>query len=135
VGTPLADPLRGVAEAIARGDRLGEATAPGAAIGSPDGVFSESTVERPVIAIPGVVPRYPERLRGQGQEGRVVVRFVVDTTGRVEGGSVQVTSAAHALFADAVRRTLPAMRFRPAEARGHRVRQLVEMPFDFVLSR
>jgi TonB family protein len=35
-------------------------------------------------------PRYPERLREAGIEGTVVVRFTVDTTGRV--GSANRTS-------------------------------------------
>jgi protein TonB len=92
-------------------------------------------VERAVVVVPGAVPRYPDALRGAGVEGRVVARFVVDTAGRVEPGSVQIVSAAHPAFAEAVRRTLPALRFRAAEAGGRRVRQLVDMPFDFVLTR
>jgi protein TonB len=134
VETPLADPSRGALEAL-RHAAGGLPTGAGTPLASPDGVFSEMAVERAVVAIPGAVPRYPDALRGAGVEGRVVARFVVDTAGRVEPGSVQIVSAAHPAFAEAVRRTLPALRFRAAEAGGRRVRQLVDMPFDFVLTR
>jgi outer membrane biosynthesis protein TonB len=66
--------------------------------------------------------------------GRVVARFVVDTLGRVEPGSVQVVAADHPLFAATVREALGAMRFRPARAGGVRVRQLVELPFAFAVT-
>ena len=66
-------------------------------------------------------------------EGSVMVEFVVDTTGRVEPGSIQLTQADHALFASAVRDVLPRYRFIPAMAAGHRVRQLVRLPFRFDL--
>jgi protein TonB len=58
---------------------------------------------------------------------------VVDTLGRVEAQSIVIREAAHDLFATAVRAVLPALRFRPAEAGGHRVRMLVELPFEFRL--
>jgi protein TonB len=80
-------------------------------------------------------PHYPEQLRSAGVSGRVVVQFTVDTLGLVEPGSVVVREAAHELFADAVRAVLPALRFRAAEAGGHRVRMLVELPFEFRLDR
>jgi protein TonB len=86
-----------------------------------------------VLPISTPRPRYPEPLRAAGIEGRAVLRFVVDTLGRVEGGSATVVQATHPAFGDAALAALPAMRFRPAEAGGRRVRQLVELPIDFVL--
>lgn len=133
IETRLGDPSQGIVERLARG--VGERGARAGDGGGEPEVYTEAVVERAVVAVPGVAPRYPEMLRGQGVEGRVVARFIVDTTGRVEKGSVQIVSAAHPAFEDAVRRVLPAMRFRPAEARGRRVRQLVDMPFEFVLNR
>jgi protein TonB len=89
-------------------------------------------VERPVLALAGNrPPRYPEALRSAGIGGRVVARFVVDTAGRVEPASVRLLAASHPHFAAAVRDALPAMRFLPAEAAGRKVRQLVELPFEF----
>jgi TonB family protein len=80
-------------------------------------------------------PRYPERMRTTGISGRVRIRFVVDTTGRVDPSSVQVIESTHDLFTNAVRAVLPSLRFKPSEANGQRVRSLAEMPFDFVITR
>jgi protein TonB len=80
-------------------------------------------------------PRYPERMRSAGISGRVLVRFVVDTTGRVELSSVQVVQTTHDLFSSAVREVLPSLRFKPSEQNGQRVRSLAEMPFEFLISR
>lgn len=106
------------------------------------------------------LPVYPELLRRVGIEGEVQAKFVVDTLGHVEPASftvVQVTvdlsrmrgvtsrlqaasepdtvdeMAARVAFTEAVRRAIAGMQFVPAEAGGHRVRQLVEEPFDFRL--
>ncbi|HEX8944799.1 MAG TPA: TonB family protein [Gemmatimonadaceae bacterium] len=80
-------------------------------------------------------PRYPESLRQAGVDGRVLVRFVVDTLGNIDMGSVQVLTSTHDLFARAVRDALGNFRFRPAEARGHRVQAMAEMPFEFQIRR
>ena len=61
--------------------------------------------------------------------------FVVDTSGRVEPGSIRVLRTSHPLFAQAVERVLPLARFVPAEAGSRRVRQLVQQPFAFAMQR
>lgn len=76
-------------------------------------------------------PRYPENLRTAGIDGRVLVRFAVDTLGRIDPASVEIVSSTHQLFTDAVRQVLGVFRFRPAESGGRRVRALAEMPFEF----
>jgi TonB family protein len=81
------------------------------------------------------VPLYPHELVTRGIEGRVVVRFVVDTTGRADLETFRVVEASHPLFAAAVREALPAMKFRPAALGNIRVRQLVELPFGFQIVR
>jgi periplasmic protein TonB len=95
--------------------------------------WSAFQVEREVVALRGVTPRYPESLSRAGIEGTVVARFVVDTSGRVERGSIEIARADHPLFDQSVREALNRMRFAPAEAGGRRVRQLVEQPFSFAL--
>jgi periplasmic protein TonB len=80
-------------------------------------------------------PRYPESLRQAAIDGVVVVRFVVDTSGRVDMSSVAVVSSTHDLFTRAVREALPNFRFKPAELGGTRVRALAEMPFEFQITR
>lgn len=106
----------------------------GAGVGSGTGVFTPNQVERAVAVLTTIRPAYPEMLRAAGTEGRVVVRFVVDTAGRVEPASITTVESTHALFERSVRDVLPRLRFAPAEAGGRHVRQLVEMPFQFSLS-
>jgi periplasmic protein TonB len=104
--------------------------------GSPDdgGAYRAESVDALAALLPPALPpHYPEMLRRAGITGRVVVRFVVDTVGRVEPGSVTVLASAHEALERAVRDVLPRYRFRPAEAGGKRVRMLVEMPFEFAL--
>jgi protein TonB len=105
--------------------------------GLPTGTVHEhSQVDRAVVPR-GDNPRpdYPAGLRSASVEGDVVVQFVVDTTGLVERGSVMVLEATHESFADAVRRWLPRTRYVAAEARGKRVRQLVQQRVAFTLAR
>jgi protein TonB len=80
-------------------------------------------------------PRYPESLRQAGIGGRVLVRFTVDTLGRIDMGTVQVLESTHDMFARSVRDALPLFRFKPSEVGGHRVRSLAEMPFEFQVTR
>ena len=98
--------------------------------------FRAEQVEKQVSLIAGSAsPRYPEALRIAGVEGRVVAQFVVDDEGRVEERTIKLVRSDNPLFDEAVRSTLGGMRFAPAEIGGRKVRQLVEMPFVFALSR
>jgi protein TonB len=93
-------------------------------------------VEKQVAVVPGAPPpRYPEILRSAGVEGQVTAIFVVDELGRAEAGSVRFARSDNQLFEDAVRAALRKMRFIPAEIAGRKVRQLVQMPFVFTLTR
>lgn len=80
-------------------------------------------------------PRYPEMLRQSGVDGRVLIRFTVDTLGRIDPSTVQVLSETHSLFSRAVRESLSGFRFRPAESNGRKVTALAEMPFEFSIRR
>ena len=96
----------------------------------------ENQVEQPVVAIPGTaMPRYPSMLQSAGLEGDVRAQFVVDTLGRVEQRSFRALESSHDLFAAAVREALSRARFKPAEAGGRKVRQLVEQTFTFRITR
>jgi len=99
--------------------------------GSPDWTGSETMMRLLVSA----KPRYPERLRVAGVNGRVRIRFVVDTTGRVDPTSMQLLESTHDLFTTAVREILPVLRFKPSEANGQRVKSLAEMAFEFQITR
>jgi protein TonB len=95
--------------------------------------FEVDQIVRPRAGNPP--PVYPASLRSAAVEGDVLVRFVVDTLGRVEPRSVEVRETTHALFADAVRDWLQRTRYDPATIAGHRVRQLVEQRVGFTLRR
>jgi protein TonB len=111
-------------------------TTDSAAAGEATTPFSAEQVERQVtLRNGGRAPRYPNSLRVSGIEGEVVALFVVSEAGRVEPASVRFLRSDHVLFEAAVRDALDAMRFNAAETGGKRVRQLVQMPFVFTLTR
>ncbi|HET9423863.1 MAG TPA: TonB family protein [Gemmatimonadaceae bacterium] len=80
-----------------------------------------------------VPPRYPESLRRAGIEGSVVVRFVVDTSGRVDMASIEVVRSTHDAFTAAVRESVARLRFTASMAGDRKVRAQAMMPFQFTL--
>jgi len=80
-------------------------------------------------------PRYPDVLRSGNIEGNVLAQFVVDTLGRADMAEFKVLKSDHDLFTAAVKSVLPMTKFNPAELGGHKVKQLVQMPFQFTLSK
>ena len=116
------------------GEATPGATADSAPLGSKDALSAEQ-VERQVSLRQGArPPRYPAALRASGIAGEVIALFVVSEAGRVEPASVRFVRSDHVLFEAAVREALDAMRFNAAEVGGKRVRQLVQMPFVFMLT-
>jgi periplasmic protein TonB len=102
----------------------------------PGRAFQGFEVEKQVAPADGsAAPRYPDMLRAAGVEGEVLAQFVVDTSGRVEPGSLRVLRSSHDLFSVAVRQFLTSARYYPAEIGGRRVKQLVQQPFNFALVR
>jgi protein TonB len=99
------------------------------------GAWASGAVERVAKLRTRVEPAYPRALITSGLEGRVILRFIVDTTGRVEPGSVEAVASTHVLFAEAARSALSKARFDPAQVGGHPVRMLMELPFVFELRR
>jgi outer membrane biosynthesis protein TonB len=65
----------------------------------------------------------------------VTARFIVDTTGRVEPGSIVLETESNELFAAAVRKALERARFTPAEAAGKKVRIRMWQEFAFRITR
>ncbi|MEO7084607.1 MAG: TonB family protein [Gemmatimonadaceae bacterium] len=101
-----------------------------------DQTFFEFQVEKQVAPFPGnSAPRYPDMLRSANVEGEVLAQFTVDTTGRAEMSTFKVLKSTHDLFTNAVRASLPNMKFYPAEVGGRKVKQLVQMPFQFSLTK
>jgi protein TonB len=95
--------------------------------------FFEYQVEHPVTVAAAILHRYSPSLH-QRIEGEVLAQFVADTFGMADMRTFKVLKSSHDLFTDAVRTSLPAMRFNPALVGGRKVKQLVQMPFQFNLS-
>jgi TonB family protein len=94
--------------------------------------FSSTEVEQSIERDPGsAAPVYPRHLMQAGIEGYAAMRFVVDSTGRVEMHSVRTLEATHPEFAAAVRTAMPGMKFAPARIGNRPVRQLAEQLFRF----
>lgn len=99
------------------------------------GPYMEFQVEKPVVKIGGETPEYPSVLRESGVEGQVLTQFVVNESGRYEGGTLKILSSSNPAFTAAVKDALPRMRFSAAQIGGKKVQQLVEMPFQFNLKK
>ena len=122
---------KGVAGGIAKGV-VGGTPAPA----NDNTTYFEFQVEKQVSPFPGnPAPRYPDMLRSANVEGEVLAQFVVDTTGRADMGTFKVLKSTHDLFTNAVKAALPNMKFYPAEVGGKKVKQLVQMPFQFNLTK
>jgi protein TonB len=120
---------KGVAGGVAKGKE-------GGAVVQSDQPYFEFQVEKPVVPAPGsVAPRYPDMLRQAGVEGEVLAQFVVDTTGKAEAGSLKILKSSHDMFVQSVKNALPNMKFIPAEVGGRKVKQLVQQPFTFSISK
>jgi len=108
----------------------------GKAVVQSDQPYFEFQVEKPVVPAPGSIsPRYPDMLRQAGFEGEVLAQFVVDTTGKAEPGSLKILKSSHDMFIQSVKNALPQMKFIPAEVGGRKVKQLVQQPFTFSISK
>lgn len=100
------------------------------------GAFSiidvDSTAERDPLS---AAPVYPRELLLSNVEGQATMRFVVDSTGLIDMGTVKLMNATHPAFARAVEDAMPRMRYRPAIAGGRAVRQLAEQMFRFEIKK
>jgi protein TonB len=101
-----------------------------------NGAYASADVEK-VVAELGTNPRprYPSRLQDEQVEASFVVRYVVDSTGRVDRRTFEFPATTHRLLVKSVRDALVRSRFIPAELGGRRVRQLVQQRYSFVLRR
>ncbi len=101
-----------------------------------DQPWFEFQVNKPAQQIPGTGRlRYPDELRAANIEGEVLAQFVVTADGDVEPGTFKELRSSNPLFTAAVRANLASMKFSPAEVKGQRVKQLVQQPFTFSLSK
>jgi TonB family protein len=97
-----------------------------------DRVYLESEVTKPVRPYGG--NRFPQipvsEARSAGQ-GKVVVEYVVDTTGHIEMATFAVKRETNSEFLRAVRSAAMSWRFEPAILDNRHVRQLVHSDYEF----
>jgi protein TonB len=99
-----------------------------------DQSFFQFEVEKVARLAPGnPEPDYPSILKQTQIEGKVMISFVIDTTGKADMGTFKVVESTNPLFSDAVKKILPKYNFIPAEIGSRKVRMHVNLPFDFVL--
>ena len=99
-----------------------------------DQPYFEFQVEKPALAREGNAnPRYPSMLESSRVEGSVLAQFVVDTNGRADMGTFKILQASNELFGSSLKSVLPSWRFYPAEAGGHKVKQIVQLPIKFAV--
>jgi TonB family protein len=130
---------RGVEGGLGTGVVGGTGKVDGWSGGPAAGAIYEATTndERftPATVVSQPAPRYPAPLQALGLEGRVVVEFVIDTSGNVEPGSVRTLESTHPAFEKAAHAAMVKSLFQPARLSGHPVRQLTRQPVRFVVAR
>ena len=119
---------------VAGGTSKGDPNVKSAPI-SDNQTYFEFQVEKQAAPNGGIQTRYPSVLQSQGVEGKVQVQFVVDTTGRAEMGSWKVLESSNELFSQAAKDAVRSARFFPAEVGGRKVRQLVQLPLTFAITK
>lgn len=102
-----------------------------ASAGQTDPTYMEFQVELPAKVKTNVKPEYPARLYRAKVEGQVLVQFTVDERGQAQMDTFKVLRSSDNEFTEAVKRAVRATTFHPAEFRGKKVRQLVQVPFAF----
>jgi len=98
------------------------------------GVFLEAVVDVRPEAEHCPSLEYPPTLRTAGVQGRVVIQFILDTTGHAVPSSLRAIESPHDSLSAVARRMALACTFRPGQVRGRPVRVLVNMPIDFTLT-
>lgn len=101
---------------------------------APGEVLSESMVDEIPLLLAAPTPEYPSLLRQAGIGGRVTLQAVLDTTGRVEPGSIRLLEAPAPGFERSSRQWMLKAVFRPARLRGRAVRVMVRVPLDYTLT-
>jgi hypothetical protein len=80
-------------------------------------------------------PMYPVALYRARIEGAANFAFVIDTTGRADPRTIELLASTDYRFALACRDALPLMKFYPARVDGHKVREIVQLPFNFLMQQ
>lgn len=94
-------------------------------------VYAEALVDEKPALLSAPPPAYPPLLKQAGIHGRVLLRAIVDTTGRIEPASVKILQSPHPGFDQPTRDWLMKALFRPARMHGQAVRTFINLPVDY----
>jgi len=97
-------------------------------------VYSEALVEERPALLSAPPARYPDLLKQAQIQGRVLLRAIVDTTGRVEPASVVIATSPNPGFDVPAREWLLKALFRPARLHGRAVRVHITQPLDYSIT-
>ncbi|MBC7788734.1 MAG: energy transducer TonB [Anaerolineae bacterium] len=76
-------------------------------------------------------PKYPKRAREMGIDGKVLMNFVVDSSGMIDPETVDVMEASYLDFIKVIFDEMPRWRYRSSTVNGCRVPQRVQQQFVF----
>ena len=96
-----------------------------------DQVYPEALVQEVPLLLAAPPTPYPALLREAGIGGRVLLQAIVDTTGRIEPGSMRIVQTPNVAFNEPVMAWAAKALFRPARFAGRAVRVLIRMPVDY----
>jgi hypothetical protein len=130
-GAPLPLQFEGAGNAeVTLEVRFGRSPRPDAAIAA------FALQEREVRPRPGNRgPRYPDSYRVQNLEGQVMIGFIIDEAGQVDGSSMRVLWSDGDLFTQSVVAALPSMRFHPFVIECVPYPIVAIQPFNYTLTR
>ena len=94
--------------------------------------FNLTDIDEPPKVVRAVMPRYPFSAAKDGIEGRVVIRFVVDSEGNAQEPDV-VEAEPEGVFDETALATIIKYKFKPAVKNGKNVDCIVRMPIKFEL--
>ena len=121
---------------VAGGRANGDANIKSAPTIQTDQPYFEFQVEKQAATVPGSLSaNYPEMLKSSGGDGKVTAQFVVDTTGRADMSTWKVLETTNELFSQAAKDGVRKAKFYAAEIGGKKVKQLVQLPFTFNLTK
>ena len=96
---------------------------------------SDSSATKPKYGVKGMsnpAPRYPYKSRARGEQGKVILRVVVNRKGRADEVTV-VESSGFSRLDKAATKAVRKWRFQPARNNGLTARGVVQVPISFVL--
>jgi TonB family protein len=97
-------------------------------------VYAEALVEERPALLSAPPPVYPALLKQAGIQGRVILPAVIDTTGRVEPGSVRIMKSAHPAFDQPTKDWVLKALFRPARLQRRGVRVFIILLVDYSIT-